>query len=155
MIYFQINDDGILELQTLPQDEASDDEVFINQELLDTIFSSAEDAADGDTEQTIEDILQEVESTGDVTPAVIMVKDAGVSGGGDVVLRLPEEGQGGDGDGGLGGGPIVVINIRCPPFVSLVHFRPFSVPLNAVQLCSQCYERNSESRSNNILSGLK
>ena len=122
MIHFQINDDGILELQTLPQDEASDDEVFINQELLDTIFSSAEDAADGDTEQTIEDIIQEVESTGDVTPAVIMVKDAGVSGGGDVVLRLPEEGQGGDGDSGLGGGPIVVINIRCPPCVNLVHF---------------------------------
>ena len=69
MIHFQINDDGILELQTLPQDEASDDEVFINQELLDTIFSSAEDTADADTEQTIEDILQEMESTGDVTPS--------------------------------------------------------------------------------------
>ena len=63
-----------------------------------------------------------MESTGDVTPAVIMVKDGGVSGGGDVVLRLPEEGQGGDGDGGLGGAPIVVINIRCHPCVNLVHF---------------------------------
>ena len=86
--------------------------MFINQELLDSIFSSAEDAAD--TEQTMEDILQEVESAGEGTPAVIMVKDAGVSGG-DVVLRLPEEGEGGEGDGGLGdlgGGPIVVINIR-------------------------------------------
>ena len=122
MIHSQINDDGILELQTLPQDEASDDEVFINQELLDTIFSSAEDAVDVDTEQTIEDILQEVESTGDMTPTVIMVKDAGVSDGGDVVLRLPEEGQDGDGDSGLGGGPIVVINIRCHPCVNLVHF---------------------------------
>ena len=109
VIHFQINDEGILELQTLPQDEAGEDEVFINQELLDSIFSSAEDAAD--TEQTMEDIIQEVESTGEGTPAVIMVKDAGVSGG-DVVLRLPEEGEGGDGDGGLGGGPIVVINIR-------------------------------------------
>ena len=115
MSHFQINDEGILELQTLAQDEASEDEVFINQELLDSIFSSAEDAAD--TEQTIEDILQEVESTGEGAPAVIMVKDAGVSGG-DVVLRLPEGGEGGDGDGGLGGlgglggGPSVVINIR-------------------------------------------
>ena len=102
---FQINEDGVLGLDTIPQDDQSD-EVFINEDLLNGIFAGQADSFEED--QSIEDIINQVKNEQDETPSILMVKDNGASGK-DVVLRFPENGQEGNFQGS---NPIVVINIR-------------------------------------------
>jgi len=101
----QINEDGVLGLDTIPQDDQSD-EVFINEDLLNGIFAGQADSFEED--QSIEDIINQVKNEQDETPSILMVKDNGASGK-DVVLRFPDNGQEGNFQGS---NPIVVINIR-------------------------------------------
>ena len=102
---FQINEDGVLGLDTIPQEDQSD-EVFINEDLLNGIFAGQADSFEED--QSIEDIINQVKNEQEETPSILMVKDNGASGK-DVVLRFPENGREGDFQGS---NPIVVINIR-------------------------------------------
>ena len=102
---FQINEDGVLGLDTIPQDDQSD-EVFIDEDLLNGIFAGQSESFEED--QSIEDIINQVKKEQEETPSVLMVKDNGASGK-DVVLRFPENGQEGNFEGT---NPIVVININ-------------------------------------------
>ena len=102
---FQINEEGVLGLDTIPQDDQSD-EVFINEDLLNGIFAGQAESFEED--QSIEDIINQVKNEQDETPSILMVKDNGASGK-DVVLKFPESDQEGNFQGP---NPIVVINIR-------------------------------------------
>ena len=102
---FQINEDGVLGLDTIPQDDQSD-EVFINEDLLNGIFAGQADSFEED--QSIEDIINQVKNEQDETPSILMVKDNGASGQ-EAVQRDPENGQEGNFQGAT---PIGAINIR-------------------------------------------
>ena len=105
LLNFQINEEGVLGLDTIPQDDQSD-EVFINEDLLNGIFAGQAETFEDD--QSIEDIINQVKNEQDEIPSILMVKDMGESGK-DVVLKFPKSGQEGNFQGT---NPIVVINIR-------------------------------------------
>ena len=102
LLNIQINEEGVLGLDTIPQDDQSD-EVFINEDLLNGIFAGQAETFEDD--QSIEDIINQVKNEQDEIPSILMVKDNGDSGK-DVILKFPEEGN------LQGTNPIVVINIR-------------------------------------------
>ena len=105
ILYLQINEEGVLGLDTTLQDDQSD-EVLINEDLLSDIFTGQVDSFEDD--RSIEDIINQVEAELDETSSIIMMKDNGVSGK-DVAVRFPEMSQGGEIQGS---NPVVVINIR-------------------------------------------
>ena len=85
--------------------EASD-EVFINEALLENIFTDP-DVEPFEEEKSIEDIIDDIEVQNNEKPSIIMLKDEGSSGK-KVMVKFPE----GNDDKSDSPGPIVVINIR-------------------------------------------